>query len=121
MQYRATLMAMGVVVLLGAPAQSQQGALPSMFSGIWASVNPPGPHVTFTRTALRTVDASLPVLGQTQLRVSNGEGGSNLRASGEGFNCFYFYSPIDPRNMVWEWKSGDGVCPRSMTFAKDPP
>ena len=111
----------GLIFFLAIPAAAQNAELPALFNGIWASVNPPGPHVTFTRTALHTVDASLPVLGQSQLRVSNGEGGSNLRASGEGFNCFYFVSSISQRRMVWDWRAGDAVCPPSMTFEKDPP
>jgi hypothetical protein len=101
------------------PAHGQE--LPALFNGIWVSVNPPGPHITFTRTGGRTVEASLPVIGQAQLRTSDGVGGSNLRVSGEGFNCFYFYSQINRARMVWEFRGGDSVCPRSMTIEKDPP
>ncbi len=120
MTHKTTMLGIALVFLPAMQAKAQQ-ELPPMFNGIWASVNPPGPHVTFTRTGLHTVDASLPVLGQSQLRVSNGEGGSNLKASGQGFDCYYFYSPINPRKMVWDWRSGDSTCPPSMAFEKDPP
>jgi len=88
--------------------------------GIWVSVNPPGPHVTFYRVGLGTREVSLPI-GQASIRVSDGTAGSNLLVSGEGFSCYYFVGFITNREMTWQLKQGSSVCATSAHYKKDPP
>ena len=88
--------------------------------GVWVAVNPPGAQVIFNQLGLGTRAASLQ-MGQATLRVSDGRSGSTLRVSGEGFDCFYLVSPINPREMVWQLKEGSSVCLPSAHYKKDPP
>src|SRR4051794_24050273 len=104
MRCRTMLVATGLLLSVGAPAQSEQANPLDYFNGIWASVNPPGPHVNFLRVGLGTREADLPVLGHAAMRVSNGEYGSNLKVSGDGFDCYYFFAQITAREMTWELK-----------------
>jgi len=87
------------------------------FEGVWISVNPPGPHVTFHEVGLGQRGASLP-MGQAILTVSNGEDASNLRVSGEGFNCFYFVGFINSEEMVWQLKRGTPLCMPNAQYKK---
>jgi hypothetical protein len=107
-------------VLLTVAAYGQNDPL-SIFDGIWVSVNPPGPHVVFNKVGLGTREASLPVVGQASIRVSNGENGSNFLVSGEGFSCQYFVGKVNNREMTWELKGGSSTCFPSADFKKDPP
>jgi hypothetical protein len=120
MRFKSILILAAFLLLAAAPAHSQQDPL-RIFDGIWVSVNPPGPHVTFNKVGGGVREASLPTIGQATIRVSDGQSGSNLRVSGEGFDCFYFFGQIDPREMTWEFKSGSAVCPPSWHLKKDPP
>ena len=88
--------------------------------GVWVSVNPPGPAVAFNRIGLGSRAASLSI-GQSTITQSDGTGGSNLRVSGAGFNCFYFVGFVTSREMTWDLKQGDAVCPASAHYKKDPP
>jgi len=92
----------------------------ALFDGVWVAVNPPGPQVTFNKLGLGTKTASLQ-MGQATIRVSDGRSGSTLRVSGEGFDCFYLVSPINPKEMVWQLKEGSSVCLPSAHYKKDPP
>jgi hypothetical protein len=109
--------AFGCLLLSATPALSQTDFL-SYFDGLWASVSPPGPIVLFYQTGFGTRGASLPVLGQASVRLSNGEYGSNLKVSGEGFDCYYFVARISSREMIWEIKGGRAVCPSSAHYVK---
>jgi hypothetical protein len=107
-------------LLLGTTAAWAQSGTVRNLNGIWVSVNPPGPHITCSTVAGRTTECSLP-MGQASVRVSDGVAGSNLRVSGEGFDCYYFLGWINQCEMTWEFKKGDGVCMRSAHYKKDPP
>ena len=89
--------------------------------GIWVSVNPPGPHIYFNKVGLGQREASLPIMGQASLRVSDGTAGSNLKVSGLGFNCYYFVGFINSREMTWQLVQGDSTCTPSAHYKKDPP
>ena len=119
MRYKASLILTGFLFFAATPAHSQDAL--GMFDGIWVSVNPPGPHITFNKIGGGVREASLPGVGQSTIRVSDGQSGSNLRVSGEGFDCYYFFGKIDAREMTWELKSGSAVCPQSAHYKKDPP
>jgi hypothetical protein len=118
--YRWLLIRLGAAYLLShvvlpaiTYAQAQEIALGD-FDGIWASVNPPGPHVIFTETSAG-VEASLP-FGQALITRSEGDGGSNFRISGEGFSCSYYILMRRNDKMVWELKAGDSVCPPNAEY-----
>jgi hypothetical protein len=108
-----------LLTLLPAAAFAQSDPL-ALFDGVWASVNPPGPHFVFNKVSLQTREASLPLLGQASIRVSNGENGSNFLVSGEGFSCQYFVAKINNAEMTWDLKGGSSVCFPSAHFKKDP-
>ena len=109
---RTFLIAGLVGLLMHAPSKGDQI---SVFLGPWGSVNPPGPHVVFTKIGA-SVEGSLPNLGQAMIKESNGEDGSNFVISGRGFRCLYMivvFENSDPIEMTWELKSGSVVCPKS--------
>jgi hypothetical protein len=114
------LMPLIALATLSIQTKAQNSDPLSNLDGIWASVNPPGPHVTFNRVGLGQREASLSI-GQASLRVSNGESGSNLKVSGENFECFYFVGFVSAREMTWQLKQGSSVCPQSSHYKKDPP
>lgn len=116
---RCFLIALGYLLVF-ATANARADAL-DIFNGVWVSVNPPGPHFIFNKVGLNSREASLPVLGQAAIRVSNGENGSNFLISGEGFSCQYFVGKINNSEMTWELKGGSSVCFPSAHFKKDPP
>jgi len=64
---------------------------------------------------------NLQTLGAASIRVSDGKSGSNLKVSGDGFDCYYFFGMITAREMTWDLKSGSSVCPPSAHYKKDPP
>jgi hypothetical protein len=119
---RALIAVFSTLVGLSLSIEAQaQGSDPlAQLDGIWVSVNPPGPHIYFNRVGLGTREASLS-MGQASLRVSDGEAGSNLKVSGEGFTCLYFVGFISSREMTWELKKGDSICISSAHYKKDPP
>jgi outer membrane protein OmpA-like peptidoglycan-associated protein len=81
----------------------------SPLDGSWLSVNPPGGQVSFHSVSLGLRETSLP-MGRASVTVSDGTMGSNLRLSGEGFNCYYFVGFINPNEMTWQLKQGDPAC-----------
>jgi hypothetical protein len=89
----------------------------SNFTGVWSSVNPPGPYIAFFDIGLGKRAASLP-MGQANLSVSNGDTGSNLMVSGEGFVCYYAVNLINSQEMTWDFKKGDSVCMPSRVLKK---
>lgn len=111
---------MSLLVLTTSLVRAQMGDGLSGLDGIWVAVNPPGPHVQFNKVGLSQREASLS-FGQAALRVSGGEGGSNLKVAGEGFECFYFVGFISAREMTWQLKQGSSICPPSAHYKKDPP
>ena len=108
------------ILLFGVTAGGSQQDPLRILDGIWVSVNPPGPHVTFSRVGGGTREASLP-MGQASIRVSDGKDGSNIKVSGAGFNCYYFHGTINQREFTWELKSGEPICMPSAHYKKDPP
>lgn len=115
---RSALAAVGLLFCTAVSAQ--QGDPLSRLDGIWVSVNPPGPHLNFYRVGLGQREVSLP-MGQSIINVSDGVAGSNLKVSGEAFNCFYFVGFVNAREMTWELKKGDAICMPSAHYKKDPP
>ena len=113
------LIAVGAIAATIGTASAQD--MLAKLDGIWVSVNPPGPHIYFNRVGLGQREASLPIIGQASLRVSDGTAGSNLRVSGVGFDCFYFVGFITNREMTWQLMRGDTTCPPSAHYKKDPP
>jgi hypothetical protein len=111
-----TLAPIVFLLLNASPASTQQDSL-RIFDGTWVSVNPPGPQVTFNRVG-GSRQASLPVLGPATITASDGKDGSNLKVSGEGFDCYYLFVPIGQREMTWNLKSGSPACPTSADFKK---
>ena len=87
------------------------------FNGVWTSVNPPGPYIAFFEVGLGQRAASLP-MGQANLSISNGDTGSNLMVSGEGFVCYYAVNLINSQEMTWDLKKGDSVCMPSRVLKK---
>jgi hypothetical protein len=100
--------------------QSKRDPL-DIFDGVWVSVTPPGLHIMFNKGGLNTREASLPTLGQASIRLSDGNMGSNVKISGEGFDCYYYVFKINTRDMIWEFKGGAAICPRSAHWEKDYP
>lgn len=89
----------------------------SVFDGAWVALNPPGPLVSFFKAGLGQRMASL-AMGQASIRVSDGTSGSQLRVSGEGFNCYYAVSFVGSDEMVWQLKQGESVCFTSAHYKK---
>lgn len=108
------------LLLIASSASAQQDGL-KLLDGTWVSQNRGGPHVIFNRGSGGVRHASLPNLGLATIRPSNGEEGSNLKVSGPGFDCYYLFSKIGPREMIWDLKSGSTVCPQSDHFKKATP
>jgi hypothetical protein len=92
-----------------------------VLDGVWITVSPPGGHIMFNRVSAGAREVSLPDLGQATVSPSDGTSGSNLKISGEGFNCYYFLGVISRKEIVWELKSGTAVCPPSMHLLKEVP
>src|SRR5262245_9261571 len=86
--------------------------------GSWVSINPPGPHVNFSQLAGGQREATLPILGQAVVSLSDGRSASNIRVTGTGFECFYLFTPLPPDRMVWDLKAGSAVCPTSAYFER---
>jgi hypothetical protein len=60
--------------------------------------------------------------GQSILRESAGDYGSNLKLAGQGYDCYYYVSPISPEKMAWNYRGGTtSVCPPSTVLAREPP
>lgn len=108
------------VLLFAAPASSQQDRL-KILDGTWVSVNREGSQIIFHRGSGAVRQASLPELGHVTVTVSDGKDGSNLKVSGQGFDCYYRFASIGPREMTWDLKSGSSTCPRSDHFKKTTP
>ena len=87
------------------------------FDGAWVAVNPPGPQINFFKAGLGQRMASL-AMGQASIRLSDGTSGSQLRVSGEGFNCFYSVGFVSSDEMVWQLKQGDSVCLSNALYRK---
>jgi hypothetical protein len=87
------------------------------FDGSWVALNPPGPLVNFFKGGLGQRMASL-AMGQASIRVSDGTSGSQLRVSGEGFNCYYAISFVGADEMVWQLKQGESVCFANAHYKK---
>ena len=85
--------------------------------GAWVAVNPPGPQLNFFKAGLGQRMASL-AMGQASIRLSDGTSGSQLRVSGEGFNCFYSVGFVSSDEMVWQLKQGDSVCLSNALYRK---
>mgnify|MGYP006277452969 FL=1 len=117
-KFRALITSM---VLFSAAGSASAQDLLANLDGIWVSVNPPGPHIYFNKVGLGQREASLPIMGQASLRVSDGTAGSNLKVSGLGFNCYYFVGFINSREMTWQLVQGDSTCTPSAHYKKDPP
>jgi len=100
---------------LAASAVAQVDPL-AIYEGSW--INSAQSIVIFSKVSGGRM-VGLPT-GQAMLRSSNGEGGSNIRMSGEGFDCFYLASPIDAKTIGWELKNGSSVCPPSTRLQKLP-
>lgn len=103
------------------PAIAQQDNL-KFLDGIWFPVNPPGGQIVFTRINGGMRQASLPVLGGATVSISDGRDNSNLKVSGLGFDCYYFYGMIgnQRREMQWVLKSGPPSCMPTAYFKMDP-
>jgi len=110
-----------IMALFTAVGSASAQDLLANLDGIWVSVNPPGPHIYFNKVGLGQREASLPIMGQASLRVSDGTAGSNLKVSGLGFNCYYFVGFINSREMTWQLVQGDSTCTPSAHYKKDPP
>jgi hypothetical protein len=108
MIYRSTCYALAFSLIGTALAQTQLDPL-AMYEGVWVSSTTAARFI-FAKVGTDRI-VSLPTQGQATLRVSNGENGSNLRVSGEGFDCFYLASRINSRTMTWELKGGNSLCP----------
>lgn len=85
--------------------------------GAWVAVNPPGPQINFFKAGLGQRMASLS-MGQASIRLSDGSSGSQLRVSGEGFNCYYSVGFVSSDEMVWELKQGDSTCLSNALYRK---
>jgi hypothetical protein len=107
------------VFQITALAKAQQDPFRN-FEGTWVAVNPPGAAWTFFQSGLGTWEVTAP-FGRARISVSDGRDGSNLKVAGPGIECYYTYRRIDAKEMVWEYKSGHGDCPRSADIKKDPP
>ena len=119
MRIRSIFLGFGFAFAMAASAHAQDPL--AAFDGIWVSVNPPGPQVVFNRVGGGVRQANLQTLGAASIRVSDGKSGSNLKVSGDGFDCYYFFGMITAREMTWDLKSGSSVCPPSAHYKKDPP
>jgi hypothetical protein len=100
-----------LLLVASLPASGQDPL--NIFDGMWVSVNPPGTQIIFNRVGGGSRQVSLPLLGLATIGVSDGKDGSNLKVSGPGFDRYYLFAPIGPREMTWDLKSGSAVCPRS--------
>jgi hypothetical protein len=103
------------------PAGAQQDNL-KFLDGIWFPVNPPGDQIIFNKINGGMRQVSLPVLGAATVSTSDGRDGSNLKVSGLGFDCYYFYGMIghERREMQWALKSGPNSCMPTAYFKMDP-
>ena len=108
-------------VLVAAPVPTVPPAEPSdplaALDGAWVAVNPPGPLINFFKTGLGQRMASL-AMGQASVRLSDGTSGSQLRVSGEGFNCFYSVGFVSSDEMVWQLKQGESICLSNAHYRK---
>jgi hypothetical protein len=111
---------LSIIVFFTSAAPAVSGDELADFDGVWVTVAPrPGPHFTFTRI-VGGREASLPLLGQSRITLSDGRDGSNIKVSGQGFDCYYFYGRITARKMTWDLRSGSSDCPTSLVLEKDP-
>lgn len=108
------------LVFFTSPAITQQGLI--MFKGTWVSVYPtPGQQFSFNKTSGGGREVSLPLLGHATITASNGKDNSNLKVSGEGFDCYYRFTQVGPGEMLWTLKSGPPACPASTHFKRVSP
>lgn len=117
---RKILALVGSLLSAAVPAHTQNDPL-AILDGTWASVNPPGVHITFSRVGIDgRREASLPFLGRASVTVSSGEHGSHLKVSGQGFDCYYWIGPMigNENKMSWELKGGKPLCLESMTLER---
>src|ERR1700748_873108 len=107
MRQLCTVFAAILICLSFKPVMAQQDQL-KFLDGIWFPTNPPGGQIVFTKIAGGMRQASLPVLGGATVSISDGRDNSNLKVSGQGFDCYYFYGLLsrDGRKMQWVLKSG---------------
>ena len=109
---------------LNQPLYSQpvnQSTLPvndlSKFTGNWMSSNPPGQYITFYQTNNGQIIFSSTTL-QAEIKISDGDNGSNIKIIGSGFNCYYYNGFVSNKEMIWDLRKGDNVCPPSANFKK---
>jgi pimeloyl-ACP methyl ester carboxylesterase len=91
-----------------------------ILDGVWITMNPPGEQLLFYRTSAGLHEVSFPRLGQATVVASDGLSGSNLKASGQNFDCYYTLAIIGNTAMTWEFKNGSPVCPSSMYLRREP-
>jgi hypothetical protein len=115
-------------LLANASAQSQQIDVLRQLVGLWtaewvAEGRSKVEQVQFNRNALNRHTAALPFLpGLATITLCQGQGcaGADISVSGTGFDCLYAYSVYNRRNFAWTYKGGNGGCPPSAKFRKDP-
>jgi len=95
----------------------QQGDPLASLDGSWLSINPPGPSISFYQVGLGQRAAILS-MGQASIKVSDGVSGSNLKISGEGFDCYYYVGFVSISEMIWQLKQGDSVCTNSAYYKR---
>ena len=116
MPYRRLMLVFALIFAWPRTGLAQLNLLDDINS-VWVAVQPVGMHLSFYALSLGQIEASLP-MGQAILQISDGDGGSNLKVSGAGFNCFYLVTLITADEMVWELKKGDAVCFASAHLKK---
>ncbi|HLQ92373.1 MAG TPA: SEL1-like repeat protein [Xanthobacteraceae bacterium] len=107
--------------LIASPLAHSQPDPLRIFDGLWSSINSPGLQVIFNRVSADQREASLS-FGHASISLSNGRDNSNLKVSGEGFDCYYYVAEDVTRvRMTWDLKSGPGVCPPLTVFERAAP
>jgi hypothetical protein len=118
-----------ILIVASATAQSQQPDVLRQLVGLWTAEWVAGgsskvEQVQFNRNALNRHTAAWPLLaglGSITLCQGQGCGGADIVVSGTGFDCLYAYSIYNPNEFVWTYKGGNGGCPPSAKFRKNPP
>ena len=93
-----------ILSLISALANAQDTL--QTLDGVWTAVSPPGSQIVFNAIAGGLRQANLPVLGSATVTVSDGRDSSNLKVSGQGFDCYYLFSPISASDeMTWTYEA----------------
>jgi hypothetical protein len=125
---RTTVFSALVLLLASVSVHGQQTDALRQLAGLWtaewvADGRSKIEQVQFNVNAVRHHTAALPFLpGLATITLCQGQrcAGADIAVSGTGFDCLYTYSIYTEREFAWTYKSGNGGCPPTATFRKDP-